>query len=235
MIVIPAIDLRAGVCSQVADHVASMKGVPSDRPSEVALWWERSGFRRLHVMDLDAVAGSERNQDALRDLLSDVSIPTQLGGGVSSGDDVERLLDAGADLILLGPRALAETEWLDGTAAAFPGRLIVAARVNDERVDAPRRRTPWRILDLVEHLNELPLAGILLAPDHAGDGISSRDLFLLEDAVEASAHPLLVAGGVRAVAELRALSDRGVAGAIVGQALYSGALDARAVAEEFAE
>ena len=236
MIVIPAIDLRDGRCAQVIEGTPVAADLALDRPVDLALAWERLGFRRLHVMDLDATAGLEPsavNEDALRDLLGDLSIPAQVGGGVRQSADIDRLLHFGASYVLLGPRALEDPDWLTRTAHAFPSQLLVAARVNDLTVAGPDRQNPRRVLDLLEELNDLPLAGVLLAPDFPNDQLGARDVFLVEDAAETSAHPLLIAGGVRTLLDLRALAERGVAGAIVAQALYSGALDPRAVAEEF--
>jgi phosphoribosylformimino-5-aminoimidazole carboxamide ribotide isomerase len=233
MIVIPALDLREGACTQ-AIELPRAPEIRSDDPIGAAHVWERHGFQRLHIMGLETPSTRRDRRETMRDLLAEVPLVAQVGGGVQSGDQIEQLLGDGAAFVVLGPRALAEPAWLEGTAAAFPDHLIVATRVSGRHIEAGggRQRT---VVDLAEELSDLPLAGVLLAPEYGGDRITHQDLFLLEDVVEASAHAIMVAGGVRELQDLRAIQERGVMAAIVGRALYSGALDARLVAEEFGE
>ena len=235
MIVIPALDLRAGLCTQAAAPGVAVTGFHSSRPLDVGLVWERLGFRRLHVMDLDAIAASARPGDAVRDLLGGVPLSIQVGGAIGSGDRIDELVADGAAFVALGPRALAEPQWLEGTASSFPGRLIVATRIRGRLLGSGSGAGARSILDLIDDLNDIPLGAVLVAPEYRTDGIASEDLPAIEDAADASEHPLLLAGGVRSPQDLRALADRGVAGVVVGTALYTGQLDPRAIAEEFGE
>jgi phosphoribosylformimino-5-aminoimidazole carboxamide ribotide isomerase len=161
----------------------------------------------------------------------------QVGGGVRSGDDIERLLTEGAARVVVGTRALEEPLWLDEMASLFPSQLIVACDVRDRRIVTHgwNRTLPRFVLDVIDDLNALPLAGVLVTAVHREGQLAGTDLPLMEDAAEESAHPVLASGGIATMNDLRALEDRGVAGAVVGMALYTGALDARTVAEEFAE
>ena len=218
-----------------AEPAALAGNFTSDDPVEIARHWDRLGFRRVHVMDRDGTARRAAHNDVVAELLADAPLVFQVGGSISSGDQIEQLVGDGAAFVVLGPRALAEPEWLAGTAAAFPQQLIVAARLHERTVDADGGTRRQLVTDFVEELASMPLAGVLLAPDYQVDGIADEYLPILEDAAEASAHPLLVAGGFHTVPALRALQDRGIAGVIVGSALYSGQLDPRRVAEEFSE
>jgi phosphoribosylformimino-5-aminoimidazole carboxamide ribotide isomerase len=235
MIVIPAIDVRDGICLQAVESDTLIGELASAHPAEVARSWERMGFRRIQVMDRDARARLGARNDVVSELLADVSLVFQVGGAISSGDQVEQLTSDGAGLVVLGPRALAEFEWLEGTASAFPHQLIVAARLHERMVDVDGGARRRLVTDLVEELSSIPLAGVLLSPDYQVDGIADEYLPVLEDAADASELPVLVAGGIRTLPALRALQDRGIAGAIVGAALYSGQLDPRRIAEEFGE
>lgn len=237
MIVIPAIDLRGGVCVQARDARPRAPGIPSEDPLDIAAYWERQGFHRLHVMDLegDAREHGRAAHETVRDMLAEAPIAAQVGGDIRSGDQVEQLIQDGASFVILGRRALEEPDWLDGTSAAFPGRLIVAMRVLGRQLESRGRTPPRGTLAVIDEFADLDLAGLLLAPEYHGDGLTTDDLFLLDDAAAASAHPLLVAGGVRRLRDLRAIQERGVAGVVVGTALYDGSLDARLVAEEFGE
>ncbi|HET7583954.1 MAG TPA: 1-(5-phosphoribosyl)-5-[(5-phosphoribosylamino)methylideneamino] imidazole-4-carboxamide isomerase [Gemmatimonadaceae bacterium] len=236
MIVIPAVDLRDGACVQLVGGSYAHERVRRDQPLAVAREWCELGFSRLHIVDLDAATGRGNNDAVLRDIISDVPAVTQAGGGVRTDEAVDRLLDTGASFVVLGTRAVEDEDWLGEMAATHPARIIVAADVRDRHVVTHgwRRTAGTLILDLVEELNALPLAGVLVTAVHREGQLTGADLSLTEDVAEVSAHPLLAAGGIRDVQDLRALADRGVSAAVVGMALYTGALDPRAVAEEFA-
>jgi len=236
MIVIPAVDLREGACVQLVGGSYANEQVRLENPLEVARGWARAGFTRLHVVDLDAATGRGNNAAIVRDILGEVPANIQVGGGVRSGDTIEKLLDEGATWVVLGTRALEEPEWLAGTASSFPGQLIVAADVRERQIVTRgwARTLSRTVLDAIEQLNDIPLGGVLVTAVHREGQLAGTDLFLMEDVAELSVHPVIASGGISTVSDLRELSDRGIAAAVVGMALYTGALDARSVAKEFA-
>ncbi|MFL5633070.1 MAG: HisA/HisF-related TIM barrel protein, partial [Gemmatimonadaceae bacterium] len=91
------------------------------------------------------------------------------------------------------------------------------------------------VLDVIEDLNGLPLAGVLVTAVHREAAMAGTDLPLMEDVADASDFPVFASGGLGSINDLRALADRGVAAAVIGMALYTGAIDPWAAAEEFAE
>ena len=236
MIAIPAVDLREGACVQLVGGSYANEAMRLDNPVEVARGWMRDGFQRIHVVDLDAATGRGDNAAIVRDILADVPASIQVGGGIRSGDTIERLLQEGASWIVLGTRALEEPEWLAGTAFSFPGQLIVAADVRERQVVTRgwARTLSRSVLDVVEQLNDIPLGGVLVTAVHREGQLAGTDLFLMEDVAELSVHPVIASGGISSVGDLRELAERGIAAAVIGMALYTGALDARSVAEEFA-
>jgi phosphoribosylformimino-5-aminoimidazole carboxamide ribotide isomerase len=237
MIVIPAVDLRDGACVQLVGGSYAQERLRFDDPLAVARSWARSGFRRLHVVDLDAATGRGTNSEIVRDLIAEGEAEVQVGGGVRDRETIERLFADGAGLVVVGTRAVEDPDWLEEMADSFPTRLIVAADVRDRRVVTHgwQRTLARNVVDLVEELNDLPLAGLLVTAVHREGQMAGTDLPLMEDVAEASVHAVTASGGISSMHDLRALADRGVSGAIVGMALYTGALEPRAVAEEFAE
>ncbi|HET7553518.1 MAG TPA: 1-(5-phosphoribosyl)-5-[(5-phosphoribosylamino)methylideneamino] imidazole-4-carboxamide isomerase [Gemmatimonadaceae bacterium] len=235
MIVIPAVDLRAGKCVQLVGGSYENESLRLDNPADVARGWIQQGFQRLHLVDLDAATGRGSNADLVREIVRDVGASFQVGGGVRESDDIERLLREGADRVVVGTRALTDGWWLEEMAGNFPGQLIVAADVRGRAIVTHGwSRTGGRdVLSYIDELNDLPLAAVLVTAVHLEGQMQGTDLFLMEDVVESSAHPVIASGGIASTLDLQNLAERGVSAAVVGMALYTGALDARAVAEEF--
>lgn len=235
MIVIPALDIREGACVQLEGGEYDRERIRLPDPVGVAKGWARLGFHLLHVVDLDAATERGSNADLVREIIRDGEIPAQVGGGVRDADTIERLLADGARSVVVGTRALEEPNWLDHVTSLWPGRLTVAADVRDRNVLSRgwRRTLKRHLTEIVEELNDLPLASILVTAVHRDGQLVGTDLPLMEDVAEASDHPVLASGGISTINELRSLADAGIAGAIVGMALYTGAMNARVVAEEF--
>ena len=155
----------------------------------------------------------------------------------SSRESIERFLSDGAQRVVIGTRALEDPDWLMEVSTDFPGCIVVAADVRDRKILSHgwTRVHPKLVLDLVEDLNGLPLAGVLVTAVHRETAMRGTDLPLMEDVAEAAEFPVFASGGLGSVGDLRALADRGVAAAVIGMGLYSGAMDPWAVADEFSE
>ena len=237
MMAIPAVDLREGACVQLVGGEYSQERVRLQDPVAVARDWTRYGFRRLHVVDLDAATGRGSNRELVAEILRDASVEVQVGGGLRRTDDVEELFSNGARAVVVGTRALEDTDWLARLATTWPNEVIVAADVRDRRVVTQgwTRTLARDIVDVAEELNTMPLAGLLVTAVHREGRMQGADLFLMEDVVETASFPVYASGGIASIGDLRALAERGVAAAVIGMALYTGAIDPWHAAEEFAE
>jgi len=237
MIAIPALDLRGGACVQLAAGSYDQEVIRIPDPVGVAIAWRQYGFRHLHVVDLDRVTGRGNNTAEIRSILGATDVEVQVGGGIRSRELIQRSLDDGAERVIIGTRALEDPDWLIDMSETFPGQIVVAADVRDRKVLSHgwTRTQPKLVLDLIEDLNGLPLAGVLVTAVHREEAMRGTDLPLMEDVAEAAEFPVFASGGLGSLGDLRALADRGVAAAVIGMALYSGAMDPWVVAEEFSE
>jgi phosphoribosylformimino-5-aminoimidazole carboxamide ribotide isomerase len=237
MIAIPAVEVRGGATVQLAGSARGDDQVSMDDATRVARGWSQLGFRRLHVVDLDAATGSGSNFGILQEILRDASAEVQVGGGIRSTDGIEQLFRAGANRVVVGTRAIEDPDWLGDVAALYPGVIVVATDVRGRRVVTRGwvRTLPVDVLDIVQDLNAHPLGGVLVTELDLEGGMRATDLALLEDVAESSRFPVIAAGGVATLNDLRALEHRGIDAVILGSALYSGALDPRAVAQEFGD
>ena len=237
MIAIPALDLRGGACVQLAAGSYDQELIRIPDPVGVAIAWRQYGFRHLQLVDLDAVAGRGNNAPEVQAVLGATDVEVQLGGGIRNKELIQRSLDDGAQRVIIGTRALEDLDWLAEMSSFFPACIVVAADVRDRRILSHgwTRTHPRFVLDLIEELNGLPLAGVLVTAVDREEALRGTDLPLMEDVAEAADFPIFASGGLGTLNHLRSLADRGVAAAVVGMALYSGAMDPWVVAEEFAE
>jgi phosphoribosylformimino-5-aminoimidazole carboxamide ribotide isomerase len=237
MIAIPALDLRGSACVQLAADSYDKELFRIPDPVGVARAWRQYGFHHLHVVDLDGVTGRGNNAEQIQAILADTDAEVQVGGGIKSHGSIDRMLSDGAQRVVIGTKAIEDPDWLIDMSTAFPGCIVVAADVRDRKVLSHgwTRTHSKLVLDLVEELNGLPLAGVLVTAVHREAAMLGTDLPLMEDVAEAAEFPVFASGGLGSLNDLRALADRGVAAAIIGMALYSGAMDPWVVAEEFGE
>lgn len=236
MIAIPALDLREGACVQLVGGDYSDERVRLRDPVQALEAWERCGFTRAHIVDLDAATERGSNAEIVRELLSATSLELQIGGGLRTDDSVAAVFAAGARYAVVGTRAVEDPEWLARITSAYPGAVIVAADVREGIVVCRgwNRSIARDVLAVIADLNALPLAAVLVTAVHVEGQMRGPDLALAERVIASSEWPILVAGGVASLRDLTALAERGATGAIIGMALYTGALDPRAVAQEFA-
>ena len=237
MIAIPAVDIREGACVQLVGGSYAAERIRLDDAASVARAWQDVGFRRLHVVDLDAATGCGSNADVVRRIIGESRVDVEVGGGVRSTAAVDSLVTAGARFVVLGTRAIENREWLAEIASRYPGKVVVAADVRGRHVltHGWHRTLPLDVVTFIDEIGRLPLAAVLVTAVHVEGQMAGPDLGLVDDIVARTSLPLIASGGIHQADDLRVLARRGVTGAVIGMALYTGALDARAVAEEFSE
>jgi phosphoribosylformimino-5-aminoimidazole carboxamide ribotide isomerase len=235
MIAVPAIDLRDGACVQLIGGAFDAEAVRIDDPTVALERWTEAGFSRLHVVDLDAAMGHGDNRRCIDELLMMSELSVQVGGGIRSSARVAQLFDRGANSVVVGTRAIEEPDWLQALCERYPHRIVVAADVRGTSVVTRGWTTTlaMQIDALVDRLNPLPLAGVLVTAVHVEGRLTGPDRGLIAHVSRRSTHPVVASGGIASVFDLRALAEDGAASAVIGMALYTGALDARSVAEEF--
>ena len=235
MIAAPAVDLREGRCVQLVGGRPEEERVSLPDPlAQARTWWDM-GFRTLHLVDLDAALSLGDNGPLIRDLAGATPATVQAGGGVRDLEAVERMAAAGVDRIIIGTRGIREPEWLEDVARRMPGKVMVAADIRDGLVLVKgwTESSGISVLDLLERLNPLPLAGVLCTDVGREGRMEGVDLDTARAVIDGSNHPAWISGGITTMDELRALAQAGAAGAVLGMAIYAGVLPPEQVAEEF--
>jgi len=126
MLLIPAIDLKNGRCVRLLQGEADAETVYSDDPAAMARSFEDAGAKRLHLVDLDgAFRGQGTNLDCIHSILKTISIPVQLGGGLRTADDVERMLKLGVSSVIIGTMGVKNPDVFEEIIKHYSGEQII--------------------------------------------------------------------------------------------------------------
>jgi phosphoribosylformimino-5-aminoimidazole carboxamide ribotide isomerase len=230
----PAIDIRGGKAVRLFQGDQERETVYFDSPADAARHWADQGASRLHVVDLDgALEGAGGNERHIRDILGAVAIPLEVGGGIRDAAKAGRLIDWGADRVIIGTRALESRRFVDKLLQAFPGRINVGIDARGGRV-AIKGWTETTGLAAVDFLASFSGTGVaeIIYTDISRDGtLSGVNLPAMREACLATDIPIIASGGVSTLDDLKALGELPLFGIIIGKALYDGKLslqDARA-------
>ena len=229
MILYPAIDIQGGKCVRLERGVFSSTTVYGDDPVEMAKRWEKEGAEYIHVVDLDgAQHGAGVNQAVIAKMTKAVSIPIQLGGGIRTMEDIEQALSLGVARVILGTVAI-ESPLLVKEAVEKYGeaKIIVGIDAKDGKVAIHG----WETVsgkDAAEVCLEMKSYGIktINYTDIAQDGMmKGPNISATKALIEQTGMDIIASGGVSKIEDLVRVREIGAAGAIIGVALYLGAID----------
>jgi phosphoribosylformimino-5-aminoimidazole carboxamide ribotide isomerase len=228
MEIIPAVDIRGGKCVRLYQGDYRQETVFFDDPVAVALDWKAQGARRLHIVDLDGAASGEvRNLAIIETIVKQVGLPVQLGGGIRDEATVSKLLSIGLDRVILGTVAVEQPELVERLCQKFGQAVVVGIDARDGRV-ATRgwlKDTEATALELAQRMVGLGARRIIYT-DIKRDGTLSEPNFEgVAEIVRGVEAKVIAAGGISALQQLQKLEKLGVEGAIVGKALYTGAIN----------
>ncbi len=230
-LLIPAIDLMDGQCVRLTHGRADQKTIYSDNPPEMARSFEISGAARIHIVDLDgAFRGALANLDAIRDIRERVKCTLEVGGGLRSEDDLERLFNLGIDYCILGTKAVEDAAFLKSALKRYGDKIIVGIDAHDGKV-AVRGWVQVKDLDALEFARQLDELGVrtIIYTDIATDGaLSGPNLAAQQKMAETVNMAIIASGGVASPDDVLALAEidcPNLIGAIAGKSIYDGRLN----------
>lgn len=239
MNVIPAIDLRDGRCIRLYQGKFNRQTNYRKDPVELAGEYEKTGFRHLHIVDLDGARfGQQQNEAIIQEIIGPSQSTIQLGGGIRKEAQLEYWLERGIDRVVIGSLAIAETarvrDWLSSYS---PEKLVLALDVTIKSDGVPwlvtHGWTRLAYMTLWQCIDTYITAGLrhVLCTDISRDGaLTGPNLDLYAQIIER--YPglhLQASGGVRSIEDLRALKDIGADAAITGRALLDGKITTREI------
>ena len=236
-LVLPTIDVRGGKCVRLRQGDYAQETIFGDDPASQAQQWVEEGAGFLHLVDLDgAKQGRPVNGSTIRAILQAVSVPCQLGGGIRTDAHVEEILSWGITRVILGTQALQNPSWARQLCQRFPQQIVIGidAKQGQVATEGWLQTSSRSALDFAKECEQWDVAAIVYT-DISRDGmLKGPNLSAFEALLQTISAPVIASGGVTTLEDVRQLRELGVAGCIVGRALYEGRLalsDAIQIAE----
>ena len=220
--ILPAIDVLGGRAVRLAGGKRDAVTLEGGDPVDLARRFATEGAARLHLVDLDGAFSGVPSLELVKRLADACDLPLQVGGGYRTLDAIATALDAGADRVMVGTAALGHG-FLEAAVERFGNSLVVAVDVSDGRVAVEgwtqvSELTPG---ELARRCAEVGVPGLLVTSAARDGSLAGPDLILVEQ-VLAARIPVLAAGGISSLDDLRALNRVGCEGAVIGSALLAG-------------
>ena len=231
MIIYPAIDIRGGRCVRLTEGRFDAETVFADDPAEMALKWAGMGAEWLHLVDLDgALAGEGKNLPVIKRILECVKIPVQLGGGIRNMAAIDKLLELGVTRVILGSAAVKYPALVEEACKKYPGHIAVGidAKNGDVAIEGWGQGSGVAAVELAKKMAVYGVDKIIFT-DISRDGmLSGVNAEATAALAKACGVPVIASGGVASLDDIRNLqkvAEDGIAGCIIGKAIYTGAVD----------
>ncbi len=235
MYIIPAIDLIGGKAVRLQKGDYDKVTVYSDTPVEVAKQFEASGARLLHIVDLDgAKDGTTANFDTVNEIIQNTSLSVEIGGGIRNLERVKKYIDVGVDRVIIGTAAVTNPEFLRAAVAEYGERIVVGVDINEGYVaiNGWLEVSKLSCFDFCERLTALGVKTIIVT-DISKDGmLSGTNRELYKELSARFSTNIIASGGVSTYEDIKTLAGMNIYGAILGKALYTGALELGAAIEQ---
>jgi len=223
--VIPALDLKDKKCVQLVQGDPSKKIVELEEPVSIAKHWEEKGARRLHLIDLDgAILGERKNESIVKEIVKELSIPVQFGGGIRSLEDAMHFLDLGVEKIILGTLAIKSPEIVEKLEEKYGKERIIIALDSKQgyvAIKGWKKTTKIKATELAKKFESLVEEFLFTNIDVEGKmgGINEK---IIKEVISSTKAKVIVSGGISSVEDVKKIKSLGAGGVVIGSALYTG-------------
>jgi len=229
MLIIPAIDLKDGVCVRLKQGKKDAVTVYSRDPAATAKKWEYLGAKVLHVVDLDgAFTGNQQNLNKIIQIRKNVKMILQVGGGIRDISTVDRLISAGINRVIIGTAVIEDPSFVMQACSQFPGKVFIGIDAKDGKV-AVKGWEEISAIDAKELAKRVETVGVggIIYTDIARDGmLTGPNIPALEEMVRTVNIPVIASGGIASIGDIKNLLQiHNLWGAVTGKAIYSRSLD----------
>jgi len=230
VLILPAIDIRGGQCVRLRQGDYAQETVFGSDPAAMARQWVDQGATFLHLVDLDgAKEGRPVNADSIQRIVQTAGVSCQFGGGLRTEEHIAQALAWGVHRAVVGTKAVTDLAWLERISRRFPQQIVLGLDVKNGKVATGGwlEVTDQSAFSLAQRCAAWPLAALVytdISRDGMLAGLNIEPLAELSKAVDL---PIIASGGVTTLDDIRRLAELGLAGCIIGRALYEGRLSLR--------
>ena len=237
MVIYPVIDIKSGNCVRTKQGQYLDLEVYSHFPEKVAKNWEDQGAEFLHVIDLDgAMVGHFINYEIISDILDKVQIPIEVGGGIRTIQEVERLLRMGVSRVVIGTKAAKNPAFIKEIVNIFGAEHIVVSidmKNGSVMMDAWENVSTYSAASLARNMKDIGVHNIVYTDVERDGMLRGANVEFAKELIESSGLDVIVSGGVSSLKDLELLKEIGAKGAILGKALYEHKIDLKTAIEIF--
>jgi phosphoribosylformimino-5-aminoimidazole carboxamide ribotide isomerase len=225
MIILPAIDLKKGKCVRLTKGEFKSEKIYNDDPINQAEIFYEAGLNNLHIVDLDgALEGNLINLDIIKKIINKFNIKVEVGGGIRNDESISKLIDIGADKIILGTAAIKDKNFLESSCKKYPEKIALALDVRKNNIAASgwKEQTNINVIDYLNLIKEFGVSRIIytdIEKDGTNSGPNYDDSYEIADNFEI---PLVVSGGISSIKDVNKIinENQKIEGVIIGKAIY---------------
>lgn len=228
MIILPAIDIKDGKCVRLIQGDFNQMTSYKNTPLEQATIYYQSGFKNIHIVDLDgALDGKSSNSNAVKEILKNLKLKIQLGGGIRTISDVDNWIKSGVDKVIIGTAAVENKDLLKTACEKFKGKIAVSLDVKDGFIflSGWKKKTDILATDFVKEIKNFGVSRIIytdINKDGTKKGPNLKDTIELSNKVKI---PFIISGGISSIEDIKKIksfNNSNIEGVIVGKSIYDG-------------
>jgi phosphoribosylformimino-5-aminoimidazole carboxamide ribotide isomerase len=225
MIILPAIDLKKGRCVRLTKGEFKSEKIYNEDPINQAEIFYEAGLNNLHIVDLDgALEGNLINLDIIKKIINKFDIKVEVGGGIRNDESISKLIDIGADKIILGTAAIKDKNFLESSCKKYPKKIALALDVRKNNIAASgwKEQTNINVIDYLNLIKEFGVSRIIytdIEKDGTNSGPNYNDSYEIANNFEI---PLVVSGGISSIKDINKIisENQKIEGIIIGKAIY---------------
>jgi phosphoribosylformimino-5-aminoimidazole carboxamide ribotide isomerase len=227
MIIIPAVDLKDKKCVQLIQGDPNKKHLEIDNPVEVAKKWIKEGAEYLHIIDLDAAFGTGNNRDIIKNIIKEVNVPVEVGGGIRNLEIAKELIGLGVDRVIVGTKAILEPKFIDDLNKEIgKNRIALAVECKEGKVVIKgwKEKVDKTPLEVIKEFEDK--VGYVLFTNVDVEGLlKGINLEIVKEITKEANIPIIYSGGITTLEDIKALKELGIYGVVIGSALYKGLIN----------
>ena len=238
MIIFPAIDIKDGKCVRLIKGDLDQMTSYSNTPFNQAKMYFQNGFKNIHIIDLDgAIKGKSSNSNIVKEILKNLKLKIQIGGGIRTIDDVDNWVKSGVDKVIMGTAAVENKDLLKTACEKFKNKIALSLDVKDGLIflSGWKKQTNILAVDFIKEIENFGISRIIytdINKDGTKKGPNIKDTIELSNKVKI---PFIISGGISSIEDIKkikSLNNTNIEGVIVGKSIYDGDIKINELAKQ---